>query len=118
MSKRSTVYPAAQNASATTTSSGALQLPPAPCVSTRPRSLATCRFVKKSIDRAFAKNSHRSIMALNHSFLDKKFMCCSIKVLRRPETPVTPEEISAAVREIAAVTDKLVKKLPSRVMAA
>jgi hypothetical protein len=66
-------------------------------------------------------------------------MCRSIKVLRRPETPVTPEEISAAalqfvrkvsgshkpskanqsafdaaVREIAAATDKLLKTLPVR----
>ncbi|HWF09363.1 MAG TPA: DUF2277 domain-containing protein [Bryobacteraceae bacterium] len=67
-------------------------------------------------------------------------MCRSIKVLRRPDAPVTPEEISAAalqfvrkvsgshkpskvnqaafesaVREIAAATDRLLKKLPPRV---
>jgi len=69
-------------------------------------------------------------------------MCRSIKVLRRPETPVTPEEISAAalqfvrkvsgfqkpskinqsafdsaVEEIAAATDRLLKSVhtqPSR----
>jgi len=69
-------------------------------------------------------------------------MCRSIKVLRRPDTPVTPEEISAAalqfvrkvsgyhkpskanqevfdgaVREVAAVTDRLLQTLaagPSR----
>jgi hypothetical protein len=64
-------------------------------------------------------------------------MCRSIKVLRRPETAVTPEEISAAalqfvrkvsgsrkpskvnqaafesaVQEIAAATDRLLKNLP------
>jgi hypothetical protein len=63
-------------------------------------------------------------------------MCRSIKVLRRPETPVTPEEISAAalqfvrkvsgfqkpsktnqpafdsaVQEIAMATDRLLKSL-------
>jgi hypothetical protein len=67
-------------------------------------------------------------------------MCRSIKVLRRPGTPVTPDEISAAalqfvrkvsgshkpskvnqpsfdaaVEEIAAATDRLLKQLPSRV---
>lgn len=67
-------------------------------------------------------------------------MCRSIKVLRRPNTPVTPEEISAAalqfvrkvsgshkpskanqpafdaaVQEIAAATGRLLKQLPSRV---
>jgi hypothetical protein len=71
-------------------------------------------------------------------------MCRSIKVLRRPAgsdvTPVTPDEISAAalqfvrkvsgshkpskvnqpafdaaVQEIAAATDRLLKQLPSRV---
>jgi hypothetical protein len=71
-------------------------------------------------------------------------MCRSIKVLRRPagsdDAPVTPDEISAAalqfvrkvsgshkpskinqsafdaaVQEIAAATDKLLKQLPSRV---
>jgi hypothetical protein len=71
-------------------------------------------------------------------------MCRSIKVLRRPagsgDAPVTPDEISAAalqfvrkvsgshkpskinrpafdaaVREIAAATDRLLKQLPSRV---
>jgi len=67
-------------------------------------------------------------------------MCRSIKVLRRPDTPVTPNEISAAalqfvrkvsgshqpskvnqpafdaaVEEIAAATERLLKKLPSRV---
>jgi len=67
-------------------------------------------------------------------------MCRSIKVLRRPDTPVTPDEISAAalqfvrkvsgshkpskvnqpafdaaVQEIAAATDRLLKHLPSRV---
>jgi hypothetical protein len=66
-------------------------------------------------------------------------MCRSIKVLRRPEAPVTPDEISAAalqfvrkvsgshkpskvnqpafeaaVREIADATDRLLKQLPSR----
>jgi hypothetical protein len=66
-------------------------------------------------------------------------MCRSIKVLRRPDTPVTPEEVSAAalqfvrkvsgshkpskvnqpafdaaVQEIAAATDRLLKRLPSR----
>src|SRR5258708_37901383 len=66
------------------------------------------------------------------------FMCRSIKVLRRPEPSATPEEISAAalqfvrkvsgyhkpskarqavfddaVREIAGVTDRLVKNLSS-----
>jgi hypothetical protein len=66
-------------------------------------------------------------------------MCRSIKVLRRPEAPVTPEEISAAalqfvrkvsgshkpsranqpafdaaVSEIAAATEKLLNKLPAR----
>lgn len=66
-------------------------------------------------------------------------MCRSIKVLRRPDTPVTPEEISAAalqfvrkvsgshkpskvnqpafdaaVQEIASATEKLLKQLPSR----
>jgi hypothetical protein len=66
-------------------------------------------------------------------------MCRSIKVLRRPEAPVTPEEISAAalqfvrkvsgshkpskvnqaafesaVQEIAAATDRLLKKLPPK----
>jgi hypothetical protein len=66
-------------------------------------------------------------------------MCRSIKVLRRPEAPVTPDEISAAalqfvrkvsgshkpskanqpafeaaVREIADATDRLMKQLPSR----
>ena len=67
-------------------------------------------------------------------------MCRSIKVLRRPDTPVTPEEVSAAalqfvrkvsgshkpskvnqpafdaaVQEIAAATERLLKQLPSRV---
>ena len=67
-------------------------------------------------------------------------MCRSIKVLRRPDSPVTPDEISAAalqfvrkvsgshkpskanqsafdaaIQEIAAATDKLLKQLPSRV---
>ena len=67
-------------------------------------------------------------------------MCRSIKVLRRPDAPVTPDEISAAalqfvrkvsgshkpskvnqsafdaaVREIADATDRLLKQLPSRV---
>jgi hypothetical protein len=67
-------------------------------------------------------------------------MCRSIKVLRRPDAPVTPEEVSAAalqfvrkvsgshkpskinqpafdaaVQEIAAATEKLLQKLPSRV---
>lgn len=66
-------------------------------------------------------------------------MCRSIKVLRRPDTAATPEEIAAAalqfvrkvsgsqkpskmnqaafesaVQEIAAATDKLLKKLPAR----
>ena len=66
-------------------------------------------------------------------------MCRSIKVLRRPDTPVTPEEISAAalqfvrkvsgshkpskvnqqafdaaVQEIAAATERLLKQMPSR----
>jgi hypothetical protein len=66
-------------------------------------------------------------------------MCRSIKVLRRPDEQATPDEISAAalqfvrkvsgsqkpskvnqtafeaaVREIAAATDKLLKELPSR----
>jgi len=67
-------------------------------------------------------------------------MCRSIKVLRRPDAPVTPDEISAAalqfvrkvsgshkpskvnqsafdaaVSEIAEATDRLLKQLPSRV---
>jgi hypothetical protein len=67
-------------------------------------------------------------------------MCRSIKVLRRPDAPVTPEEVSAAalqfvrkvsgshkpskinqpafdaaVQEIAAATERLLQKLPSRV---
>jgi hypothetical protein len=67
-------------------------------------------------------------------------MCRSIKVLRRPDAPVTPDEISAAalqfvrkvsgshrpskvnqsafdaaVEEIAAATDRLLKQLPSRI---
>jgi hypothetical protein len=66
-------------------------------------------------------------------------MCRSIKVLRRPDTPVTPEEISAAalqfvrkvsgshkpskvnqqafdaaVQEIAEATERLLKQMPSR----
>ena len=66
-------------------------------------------------------------------------MCRSIKVLRRPDTPVTPEEISAAalqfvrkvsgshkpskvnqqafdaaVQEIAQATERLLKQMPSR----
>jgi hypothetical protein len=66
-------------------------------------------------------------------------MCRSIKVLRRPDTPVTPEEISAAalqfvrkvsgshkpskvnqqafdaaVEEVARTTDKLLKQMSSR----
>jgi hypothetical protein len=66
-------------------------------------------------------------------------MCRSIKVLRRPETPVTPEEISAAalqfvrkvsgshkpskanqaifdsaVAEIAEATAKLLRAMPAR----
>ena len=66
-------------------------------------------------------------------------MCRSIKVLRRPDMPVTPEEISAAalqfvrkvsgsqkpskvnqhafdaaVHEIAEATEKLLKQMPSR----
>jgi hypothetical protein len=70
-------------------------------------------------------------------------MCRSIKVLRRPDAPVTPDEISAAalqfvrkvsgshkpskvnqsafdaaVREIADATDRLLKQLPSRVTSA
>jgi hypothetical protein len=69
-------------------------------------------------------------------------MCRSIKVLRRPDTPVTPDEISAAalqfvrkvsgshkpskvnqpafdaaVQEIAAATERLLKQLASRVIA-
>jgi hypothetical protein len=67
-------------------------------------------------------------------------MCRSIKVLRRPDAPVTPDEISAAalqfvrkvsgshqpskinqpafdaaVQEIAAATERLLQQLPSRV---
>ena len=70
-------------------------------------------------------------------------MCRSIKVLRRPDAPVTSDEISAAalqfvrkvsgshkpskvnqsafdaaVREIADATDRLLKQLPSRVTSA
>jgi hypothetical protein len=66
-------------------------------------------------------------------------MCRSIKVLRRPDSPVTPEEISAAalqfvrkvsgshkpskvnqqafdaaVQEIAEATERLLKQMPSR----
>ena len=68
-----------------------------------------------------------------------KVMCRSIKVLRRPDLPVTPEEISAAalqfvrkvsgshkpskasqpafdaaVAEIAVATQKLLEQLPAR----
>jgi hypothetical protein len=70
-------------------------------------------------------------------------MCRSIKVLRRPDTQVTPEEISAAalqfvrkvsgsqkpskanqaafdsaIQEIAAATDRLLKNLPPRISTA
>lgn len=90
------------------------------------------RAMEETADGAFLKGGHSSIMALIP-------MCRSIKVLRRPDEQATPDEISAAalqfvrkvsgsqkpskvnqtafeaaVREIAAATDKLLKELPSR----